>query len=54
VNILPVILYFQDAALEARSPAFFANQFDIRQKLHLHRDRAVALARLATASRHIE
>src|SRR5260370_13080614 len=32
VDIFPVIADFQNAALEARAPAFFADEFTVRQK----------------------
>src|SRR2546429_2777601 len=54
VNILPVIADFQNAALEARASALFADEFNVRQKLHLHGDRAVTLAGFAAATRHVE
>src|SRR5260370_16009710 len=54
VDIFPVIPDFQNAALEARATALFTDEFDVREKLHLHGDRAVALASFATASGHVE
>jgi len=54
VDILAVIADFQNAALEARAAAFLANEFDVREKLHFHGDRAVALTSFAAASRNIE
>src|SRR5207302_8052228 len=54
VDILSVIADFQDAALEARTTAFLADEFDVREKLHLDGDGAVALASFAAASRHVE
>ncbi len=54
MNVFPVITDLQNAALEPRAPALFTDEFDVRQKLHLHGDRAVALAGFAAASRHIE
>src|SRR5258708_6219563 len=54
VDIFPVITDFQNAALEARAPALFADEFDVRQKLHLHGDSAVALTGFAAASGHVE
>src|SRR5256885_836995 len=54
VDILPVIPHFQNAALEARAPALVADQLDVRQKLHLHGNRAVPLAGFAAPSRHVE
>src|SRR5260370_1053685 len=54
VDIFPVIPDFQNAALEASAPALFADEFDVREKLHLHGDRAVALAGFAAASRHVK
>ena len=54
VNILPVIADFQNPALEPRATALFADQLDIRQKLHLHGNRPVALTRFAASSRHVK
>src|SRR5437016_5603538 len=54
VNILPVIPHLQNATLEARASALFADEFNVRQKLHLHGDRAVTLAGFAPATRHVE
>ena len=54
VNIFPVIADFQNTAFEAGAAAFFADEFDVGEKLHLDRDGAVALASFAAASRHVE
>ncbi len=54
VDILVAKAHFEHAALEARAPAFLADQLDVRQELHLDGDRAVALASLAAASRDVE
>src|SRR5579863_1158657 len=54
MNILAAIANFQHSRLVARTLALFANQFYVGEKLHFHRDRAVALTSLAPASRHVE
>src|SRR5260370_4032498 len=54
VDILPVIANFQNSALEARASALFADEFDVRKKLHLHGDCTIALAALAAAARNVE
>src|SRR2546427_12396137 len=54
VNILPVVADLQNPALKARASALFADQLDVRKKLHLHRNRPVALTRFAASSRHVK
>ena len=54
VNVLAAIAHFQDLRLVARAFALFADQFDIGEKLHLHGDRAVALAGFAASAGDIE
>src|SRR5262249_31127007 len=54
VNVLAVIMDFEDAAFVTRAAAFFADKFDIGEKLHLHGDGAVALTSLAAAAGDIE
>src|SRR5713101_2217785 len=54
MDVLVMIADFQHAALEARAAAFLADELDVRQKLHFHGDRAVALARLAAPARNVE
>src|SRR5579872_7393899 len=54
VNILVTIAHFQNSALEASAAAFLADEFDIREELHLDRDRAIALAGFAAATGNIE
>src|SRR5712692_1813459 len=54
MDVLVMIADFQHAALEARAAAFLTDELDVRQKLHLHGDRAVALARLAAPARYVE
>ena len=54
VNVQPVVADVEDAALEARAFALVADQLDIGQKLHLHRDGAVALAGFAASARNVE
>src|SRR5437764_452742 len=48
VNVLAAITHVEDLLFEARAFAFFADEFDVREKLHLDRDRAVALTNFAT------
>src|SRR5258707_1535504 len=54
MDVSVVVTDFQHAALEARAAAFLADELDVREKLHFHGDRAVALARLAAPARHVE
>ena len=54
VNVLAAITNVENLLFEPRSFALFTNQLDVGEKLHLHRDRAVALTNLATAARKIE
>src|SRR5260370_41545022 len=54
VNILSVVANLEDAALEARAAALFANQLNIAYNLHFHGDRAVSLASFAAPARNVE
>src|SRR5439155_441360 len=54
VNILPAIPYFEHLGLETFPFALFANQFDIRQKLHFNHHSPVTLAGLATSTWNVE
>src|ERR1019366_4732038 len=54
VNVLPAIPHVEHGWLIARPLTLLANQFDVGQELHLHRDRAVALACLTTPARNVE
>ena len=54
VHIFFAIPDFEDSALESCSAAFFADELDVRQELHLHGYDSFALARFAAASRNIE
>src|SRR5260370_34700324 len=54
VNILAMIADFQNAALEARAAALFADELYVREKLHLHGDGAVSLAGFAAAAGNVE
>ena len=54
MNVFPVIAHFQDAALEARAAAFFADELNVREKLHFHGDGAVALTGFAATAGHVE
>src|SRR5208283_4827968 len=54
MNILTAITNFEHLSLVARALAFFANQLHIREKLHFHRNGAIALTRLAAASGDIK
>src|SRR5579862_5161706 len=54
VNILAAIAYIENLRLVASSFALFADQFDVGEELHFHRDRAVALAGFAAASGNVE
>ena len=54
VNVEAVVSDFQNAGLEAGALAVVADQFDVGQELHLHGDRAVALAGFAASSGNVE
>src|SRR5437588_9995956 len=54
VNVLAAITHVEDLLFEARAFAFFADEFDVREKLHLDRDRAVALTNFTAPTRNIE
>src|SRR5260370_12475236 len=54
MDILAAIAHLQHLRFEAGAVALFANQFNIGEELHLHRDRAVALANLASATWDVE
>jgi hypothetical protein len=54
MDILAVIAHFQHLRFVTRALALFTNQLHVGQKLHFHGNRAIALADLATASRHVE
>ena len=54
MNVLAVIADFQHLWLVTRALAFLADQFDVGQELHFHRDRAVTLAGLATSAGDVE
>ena len=51
---LPLYKNFQNAAFVARAFAFFADQFNVRKKLHLHRHGSISLANFAAAAGNIE
>ena len=54
VDVFAVIAHFEHLRLVARALAFFADQFDVGQKLHFDGDGAIALAGFAAASGDIE
>src|SRR5437868_1430367 len=54
MDVFLVITNVEHLRLVARSFALLANQFDIRQKLHLYRNRAIALAGLAATAGNVE
>src|ERR1019366_6821018 len=54
VNALAFVVDFEHLRLVARPLAFVADQFHIGQELHFDRDRAVALAGIATPARYVE
>ncbi len=54
VNVLAAITNVENLLLETRAFALFANQFNVREKLHLNRNRAVSLTDLTTPARKIE
>ena len=54
MNVFATVPYLEHCWFVARSLTLLANELNVRQKLHLHRDRAVALASLAAPSRDVE
>src|SRR5260370_17381741 len=54
MNILAAIADLEHPGLVTRSFAFLADQLDVREKLHLHRNRTVSLASLAAAAWNVE
>jgi hypothetical protein len=54
VDVQAVVADFEDAGLEAGALALLADQLDIGQKLHLHRDGAIALAGFAAPAGNVE
>src|SRR5712671_105434 len=54
MNILAPVSDFEHLRLVARPFALFANQFNVGEKLHLHRNRAVPLTGLAPAPGNVE
>ena len=54
MNRSALVTHVENLLLEARAFAFFADQFDVGQKLHFLYLDAVALAAFATAAGHIE
>ena len=54
MNVLALISHFENPGLIPRAVAILAGQLHIGQKLHLHRDRAIPFARVASAAWNIE
>ena len=54
MNVQTLVSDVENAALETRSLTLFAQQFNVGQELHFHRDSAIALAILATSARDVE
>src|SRR5271157_519438 len=54
VDVFAAITDIEHAGFETRAAALFADQFDIGEKLHFHRDRAIALTRLAAPAGDVE
>ena len=54
MHILAAIAYIQNLLLEARAVAFLTNELYIRKKLHLYRNRAIALANFAATAGQVE
>src|ERR1017187_7035192 len=54
MNVQTLIPDVENAALEARTFALFAQQLHVGQELHFHRDSAIALAIFATPARDVE
>ena len=53
-NIFPLVMNIKGLPVVARFLAHFAGNIDIRQKMHLNLDDAVAFAGLAPAALHVE
>src|SRR5207244_7349794 len=53
-NRLPAVLDLERLAVVPASLALLARHVDVRQEMHLDRDDAVALARLAAPALHVE
>ena len=54
VNVLALVEDFENPALVSRAFAFFTDQFDVSEELHLDRDRPISLTDFAPASGNIE
>ena len=54
MDVLPFISNVQDRRLKPHAVTLFANQFDIRQELHLYSHRSVALAGLTAAAGNVK
>ena len=54
IDVLALVENFEDAALVSRAFAFFADQFDVGEKLHLDGNGSIALADFAAAAGNIE
>ena len=54
VDIPALVLHIEDRGLVARSIALFAGKLHVGEKLHFDRNRAVAVAYVATASGYVE
>ena len=54
VNVLSLVEHFQDATAVTHALTFFADQFNIGEKLHLDRDGTVPLACLAASAWYVE
>ena len=54
MNVLAAISNIKNLLLEARALALLANQFDVGEKLHLDRNRAITLANFTATAGHVE
>ena len=54
MNVLAAITHVKYLLLEASAFTFFADEFDVGEKLHLDRHRAVALTDFTTTAGHVE
>src|SRR5262249_694745 len=54
VNVFALVQDLEDAALVSRAFTFLADEFNVRQKLHLYSHSPVALAHFAPAAWNIE
>src|SRR6185437_10200078 len=54
MNVLAAIAHVEDLLLEPRAFAFFADEFYVREELHLDSNGAVALTNFTATAGHVE